>query len=390
MQDLSSFDFGTQAVHGGTEPEPITGAIMTPVFQTSTYVQPRVAEAKVHEYSRTGNPTRDALQIALATLEGSSVPALSFASGMAAIDAITRLLDAGDHVIAGDDLYGGTYRLFTKILARTGLTFSFVDTTNPDAVQAAVKPNTKLIWAETPTNPLLKIADIAALAAIAKSAGVWLAVDNTFATPYLQRPLSLGADFVLHSTTKYMGGHSDVVGGAVIVADPVLAERLAFIQNSVGAVPGPWDCFLTLRGIKTLHLRMERHCSNAAALATYLSEHPQVANVIYPGLESHSGHAVASKQMSAFGGMVSFELKGDVAMGSRLCEATKLFALAESLGGVESLIEQPATMTHASVEPEVRRAAGLADGLIRLSVGVEALEDLQGDLAQALDAAASP
>ncbi|MBL4844664.1 MAG: cystathionine gamma-synthase [Planctomycetes bacterium] len=384
MKDLSKLGFGTQAVHGGTEPEPITGAIMTPVFQTSTYVQPEPAVAKVHEYSRTGNPTRDALQVALATLEGSEIPAVSFASGMAAIDGIVRLLDSGDHVIAGDDLYGGTYRLFTKVLARQGLRFTFVDTSDAAAVKEALTPETKLIWCETPTNPLLKISDVSALAEVARDAGCWLTVDNTFATPYIQRPLDLGATFVVHSTTKYIGGHSDVVGGSVIVRDADLHERLCFIQNCVGAVPGPWDCFLTLRGIKTLHLRMARHCQNASAIADFLQAHPQVEKVHYPGLEGHAHHDVAARQMSAFGGMVSFELKGGVEGGRQLCMKTKLFQLAESLGGVESLIEQPATMTHASVEPEVRRAAGLADGLIRLSVGCEELSDLRADLEQAL------
>lgn len=389
MKDLDTFGFGTQAVHGGTEPEPITGAIMTPVFQTSTYVQPEPAVAKVHEYSRTGNPTRDALQMALATLEGSEIPAVAFSSGMSAIDAIVRLLDSGDHVVAGDDLYGGTYRLFTKVFTRHGIEFSFVDMTDAAAVKAAVTDKTKLIWAETPTNPLLKISDIEALAGVAKEAGAWLTVDNTFATPCLQRPLDLGATFVVHSTTKYIGGHSDVVGGSVIVKDPALHEQLCFIQNSVGAVPGPWDCFLTLRGLKTLHLRMQRHCENASALADFLQAHPAVERVHYPGLESHGNHAVAAKQMKAFGGMVSFELKGSVEVGRQLCMKTKLFQLAESLGGVESLIEQPATMTHASVEPEVRRAAGLADGLIRLSVGCEDLADLKADLEQALAAVAA-
>lgn len=385
-KDLSSYGFGTQTVHGGTEPEPVTGAIMTPVFQTSTYVQPRPAEAKLHEYSRTGNPTRDALEAAIATLEGVTDQGggLCFGSGMSAIDAVLRLLDAGDHVVTGDDLYGGTYRLFTQVLARHGVEFSFVDSSDPANVKAALKPNTKLIWAETPTNPLLKIVDIAALGEVAAEAGCWLAVDNTFATPCLQRPLDLGAHVVAHSTTKYVGGHSDVVGGALVTRDPELRERLAYIQNAVGAVPGPWDCFLTLRGLKTLSVRMERHCDNAQALAAFLNEHPKVDTVYYPGLESHPNHAVAAKQMRRFGGMVSFELKGGVPAGVDLCMKTKLFALAESLGGVESLIEQPATMTHASVAPEARRAAGLADGLIRLSVGIEELDDLKADLDRAL------
>ncbi|MBX3468545.1 MAG: cystathionine gamma-synthase [Planctomycetes bacterium] len=383
MLDLGPYGFGTKAVRAGTEPEPVTGAIMTPVFQTSTYVQPRPAEAKVHEYSRTGNPTRDALQTAIATLEGGRF-GLSFGSGMAAIDAVLRLLDAGDHVVAGDDLYGGSYRLFTKVYARQGVEFSFVDPSDPAAVKAALRPTTKLIWIETPTNPLLRIVDIEAVARVAAEAKVLLGVDNTFATPALQRPLALGAHVVVHSTTKYLNGHADVVGGAVVVDDPALHQRLAFIQNAVGAVPGPWDCFLTLRGLKTLHLRMERHCDNADAVARFLAEQPQVTKVHFPGLPAHPGHAVAARQMRRMGGMISFELKGGVPAGMALCTRTKLFQLAESLGGVESLIEHPASMTHASVAPEVRRAAGLADGLVRLSVGVEDQGDLIDDLAQAL------
>lgn len=389
MVDTRDKRFGTCAVHAGTKPEPVTGAIMTPVFQTSTYVQPGPAQAKLHEYSRTGNPTRDALQTAIAALEGvhegDAGGGLSFSSGMAAIDTVLRLLKSGDHVVAGNDLYGGTYRLFTKVLSRFGLTFSFVEAGDPDAIRAAIKKETRLVWIETPTNPLLKIVDIARAAEIARAAGAWLGVDNTFATPCLQRPLALGADFVVHSTTKYMGGHSDVVGGAVVVKDKGLLEQLAFHQNAIGAVPGPWDCFLTLRGIKTLHIRMARHCENAAKVAGYLSEHAQVSKVYYPGHPSHAGHAVAMKQMSGLGGgMVSFELKGGVPAGAALCVKTKLFQLAESLGGVESLIEHPPSMTHASVAPEARRAAGMADGLIRLSVGIEDADDLIGDLEQGL------
>ncbi|MCO5167238.1 MAG: cystathionine gamma-synthase [Planctomycetes bacterium] len=383
MLDLGPYGFGTKAVRAGTEPEPVTGAIMTPVFQTSTYVQPRPAEAKVHEYSRTGNPTRDALQTAIATLEGARF-GLSFGSGMAAIDAVLRLLDAGDHVVAGDDLYGGSYRLFTKVYARQGVEFSFIDPSDPAAVKAALRPSTKLIWIETPTNPLLRIVDIEAVARVAAEAKVLLGVDNTFATPALQRPLALGAHVVVHSTTKYLNGHADVVGGAVVTDDPDLHARLAFVQNAVGAVPGPWDCFLTLRGLKTLHLRMERHCDNADAVARFLAEQPQVTKVHFPGLLAHPGHAVAARQMRRMGGMISFELKGGVPAGMALCTRTKLFQLAESLGGVESLIEHPASMTHASVAPEVRRAAGLADGLVRLSVGVEDQGDLIDDLTQAL------
>jgi cystathionine beta-lyase len=383
MADLTPYAFGTKAVHAGTEPEPITGAIMTPVFQTSTYVQPKPAEAKLHEYSRTGNPTRDALEVAIATLEGGQ-HGLGFASGMAAIDNIVRQLKSGDHVVAGDDLYGGTYRLFTKCFQQFGIEFSFVNPTDPDAIKGAIRANTKLVWVETPTNPLLRIIDIAKAGEIAHAAGALLAVDNTFATPSLQQPLSLGADYVIHSTTKYMGGHSDVVGGAVVTNSQELRDQLAFTQNSAGAVPGPWDCFLTLRGIKTLALRMERHCDNAEKIVGFLAEHPQVERIYYPGLDSHTNHSVAKAQMRRFGGMVSFELKGGVQPGYDLCMKTKLFALAESLGGVESLIEQPATMTHASVEPEARRAAGLADGLVRLSVGIEDGQDLIDDLAQGL------
>ena len=388
MVDTRDKGFGTCAVHAGTKPEPVTGAIMTPVFQTSTYVQPAPAQAKLHEYSRTGNPTRDALQTAIGTLEGvhegSPGGGLSFASGMAAIDTVLRLLKSGDHVVAGNDLYGGTYRLFTKVLARFGLSFSFVEAGDPDAVKGALRKETRLVWIETPTNPLLKIVDIARAAEIAHGAGAWLGVDNTFATPCLQRPLALGADFVIHSTTKYMGGHSDVVGGAVVVKDKSLHEQLAFHQNAIGAVPGPWDCFLTLRGLKTLHLRMARHCENAERVASFLAEHPRVSKVHFPGHPSHPGHAVAKKQMSCMGGMVSFELKGGVPAGAALCTRTRVFQLAESLGGVESLIEHPPSMTHASVAPEARRAAGMADGLIRLSVGIEDPEDLIADLEQGL------
>jgi cystathionine gamma-lyase len=384
MFDLTPYGFGTQAVRAGTEPEPVTGAIMTPIFQTSTYVQPKPAEAKLHEYSRTGNPTRDALQTAFATLEGGRF-GLAFSSGMAAIDTVVRLFDAGDHIVAGNDLYGGTYRLFTKVYSRQGLTFTFVDPSDPAAVAAAIRPNTKLVWLETPTNPLLRIIDIAACVKVAKQAKVLVGVDNTFATPALQKPLALGADIVVHSTTKYLNGHADVIGGCIIVNDADLHKRLAFLQNAVGAVPAPMDCFLTLRGIKTLHLRMQRHCDNADAVAAFLAEQPKVERVHFPGLASHANHAVAKKQMKRMGGMISFELQGGVPAGYALCTRTKLFQLAESLGGVESLIEHPATMTHASIAPEVRRAAGLADGLVRISCGIEDGADLIDDLAQALE-----
>jgi cystathionine gamma-lyase len=371
--------FATQAVHAGTEPEAITGAIMTPVFMTSTYVQKAPGEHTGYEYSRTGNPTRKALANALAELEGADY-GLCFSSGSSATDAVIRTLKSGDHVVAGNDLYGGTYRLFTKVYQRFGVSFTFVDPTDLEALDNAFQENTKLLWMESPTNPLLRVIDIAAAGKIAKKHGALMAVDNTFATPALQRPLDLGADVVVHSTTKYLGGHSDVVGGAAVTRSKVLFDELAFLQNAVGAVPSPMDCFLVLRGLKTLSIRMERHCSNAAKIATFLLDHPKVDRVHFPGLESHPNHDVAKAQMKGFGGMVSFELKGTVEQGMSFCSKTKLFQLAESLGGVESLIEHPPTMTHGAVEPEIRRAAGLADGLIRLSVGIEDVDDLIGDL----------
>lgn len=383
MSSPKNAGFGTLAVHAGTEPEPRTGAIMTPVFLTSTYVQPAPAEHTGYEYSRTGNPTRAALEAALAALEGAE-HGLAFASGMAAADAVIRLLDQGDHIVAGNDLYGGTYRLFTKVYERFGLRFSFVDASDPEAIAAAFEDGTKMLWLETPTNPLLSIVDIAAASAVAKQRGALVVVDNTFATPALQRPLELGADIVVHSTSKYLGGHSDVIGGAAITRDAGIRDRLAFLQNSAGGIPGPLDCFLTLRGIKTLHVRMERHCANAAKVAAFLAEHPRIEKVYYPGFENHPNHAVAARQMLGFGGMISCILEGDVATGKRFCCATEVFQLAESLGGVESLIEHPPSMTHGAVEPEVRRAAGLADGLVRLSVGIEDADDLIADLDAAL------
>ncbi|MEZ0230446.1 MAG: cystathionine gamma-synthase [Planctomycetota bacterium] len=375
--------FGTLAVHAGAEPEPITGAIMTPVFFTSTYVQPEPAKAKGYEYSRTGNPTRTALEKAIAQLEGGK-HGLGFASGMAATDTVLRTLSAGDHVVAGDDLYGGTYRIATKVYKRFGIDFTFVNTSDAAAVKKALRKETKIVWVESPSNPLLRITDIAAVAKVAHEGGALCVVDNTFATPYLQRPLELGADIVVHSVTKYLGGHSDVVGGHVVVNSEDLRARLAFLQNAVGGVPGPMDCFLVHRGLKTLHLRMRAHCEGASRVASFLSEHSKIAKVHFPGLPSHPGHDVAKRQMKGFGGMVSFELKGSVEDGKKLCTKTKLFSLAESLGGVESLIEHPPTMTHGSIEPAVRRAAGLQDGLIRLSVGVEDADDLVQDLEQAL------
>ncbi|HQV53667.1 MAG: cystathionine gamma-synthase [Flavobacteriales bacterium] len=375
---------GTKAIHAGVEPDPTTGAIMTPIYQTSTYVQSAPGDHKGYEYSRTHNPTRTALQKALAELENGK-HGLCFSSGMAAIDAVVKLLKPGDEVISTNDLYGGTYRIFTKIFEHYGIKFHFVDMSDPDNVKANVNANTKLIWAETPTNPTLKIIDIKALAAIAKTQKCMLGIDNTFASPYLQNPIDLGADIVMHSVTKYLGGHSDVVMGALVVKSDDLNERLAFIQNSCGAVPGPQDCFLVLRGLKTLHLRMERHCENGKVIAEWLVKHPKVDKVYWPGLPTHPNHAIAKKQMHGFGGMISFTIKGDkLADAMNILSRTKLFALAESLGGVESLIGHPATMTHASIPREERLKAGLADSLIRLSVGVEDVEDLIDDLAQAL------
>ena len=376
--------FGTKAIHAGVEPDPTTGAIMTPIYQTSTYVQAAPGDHKGYEYSRTHNPTRTALQKALAALENGT-HGLCFSSGMASIDAIVKLLKPGDEVVSTNDLYGGTYRLFTKIFEGYGIRFKFVDMGDLKNVEAAITPNTKLIWAETPTNPLLRIIDIAGLAAIAKKSGALLGVDNTFASPYLQTPLDLGAHIVMHSVTKYLGGHSDVVMGALIVTDDALAERLAFIQNSSGATPGPQDCFLVLRGLKTLHLRMQRHCENGKVIAEWLVKQPKVDKVYWPGFPTHANHAVAAAQMRDFGGMISFTLKGDnMADATRVLSSTKLFSLAESLGGVESLLGHPASMTHASIPREERLKNGLADTLIRLSVGLEDAEDLVADLEQAL------
>ncbi|MCA9971843.1 MAG: cystathionine gamma-synthase [Anaerolineales bacterium] len=381
----SPYHLETLAIHAGVAPDPQTGAVMTPIYQTSTYAQADVAVHKGYEYSRTDNPTRTALQEALAALEGGR-HALAFASGMAAIDTLLRLLRPGDHVVCGDDVYGGTFRLFDKILAAYGLQFTFVDTTQVQAVQAAITAETRLVWLETPTNPLLRISDIAAVAEVAHAAGAWLGVDNTFASPVLQRPLSLGADFVVHSTTKYIGGHSDVVGGALVLQDTAVYDQLKFLQNAVGAVPGPLDCFLTLRGIKTLPLRMRQHCHNAQQVAQFLADHPAVAEVIYPGLESHPQHALAQRQMSAPGGMIAFVLHGGETAARLLARQTRLFTLAESLGGVESLIELPAPMTHASVADS---PLAVDPGLVRLSVGLEHAQDLIADLRQALAQAAS-
>jgi cystathionine beta-lyase len=376
--------FATKAIHAGVEPDPSTGAIMTPIFQTSTYVQRAPGDHDGFEYSRTHNPTRTALQNAIAALENGR-HGLCFGTGMASIDAVVKLLRPGDHVLSTNDLYGGTYRLFTKIFQEFGVKFSFIDMSDTANIAKHITPATKLIWVETPTNPLLRVIDIAAVAALAKKSGALLAVDNTFATPYLQTPLDLGADIVMHSLTKYMGGHSDVVMGALVVNDDSLLERLAFVQNSCGATPGPMDCFLVLRGLKTLHLRMQRHGENGEAVARFLAAHPKVEKAHWPGFPGHPGHEVAKRQMRGFGGMVSFTLKGDrIEDAFRVLSATELFSLAESLGGVESLIGHPASMTHASIPREERLKNGLADTLIRLSVGVEDADDLIADLGRAL------
>ena len=356
----------TLAIHAGQSPEPTTGAVMTPVFQTSTYAQPHPAEWP-WEYSRTHNPTRTALQDCVAALEGGK-HGICFSSGMAAIDSVVRILSPGDLVLCGDDVYGGTYRLFTKEWARFGLEFRFVDTTDPSL---EIPEGTRLVWLETPTNPLLKTSDIAAIARKAHAAGAILVVDNTFATPVFQRPLELGADVVVHSMTKYLNGHSDVVGGIAVTSDDAIAERLAYLQNAAGAVPAPWDCFLVLRGLKTLHVRMDRHQENARVLAAWLEQHPAVDKVMYPG----------------FSGMISFVLSADIEAATRFVKSTEVFTLAESLGGVESLIELPAVMTHASVPPEIREEIGIPDGLIRLSVGIENIDDLREDLEKAFSAA---
>jgi len=376
--------FSTRAIHAGQSPDPHTGAIMTPVFLTSTYVQETPGVHQGYEYSRTGNPTRNALEANLASLEEAD-HGLCFASGLAATDAVLKLFKSGDHIIAGDDLYGGTHRIFTQIYGQFGLTFDFVDASDPAMVSAAIRENTRMVWLETPTNPLLKITDISKVAEICAASDLMLVVDNTFATPCLQRPITLGADLVVHSTTKYLGGHSDVVGGALITSSDELQERLAFIQNASGAIPGPLDCFLTLRGTKTLDVRMERHCKNAQIIAGWLDEDPRIERVYYPGLEDHPGHDIATRQMSAPGGMVSFQLKGDSEQEAReMVSRTEVFTLAESLGGVESLIEHPVSMTHGAIPREARLEAGLSDSLIRLSVGIEDVIDLQEDLDRAI------
>ena len=374
----------TKFIHAGAEPDPSTGAIMTPIFQTSTYVQEAPGKHKGFEYARSQNPTRKALEEALAIIENGKF-GLAFSSGVAATDAVIKLLEPGDEVIAASDMYGGTYRLFTKVFEKFGIRFIYTDTANTGNVGKAISEKTKLIWLETPTNPLMNITDIAAVSILSKKAGAWLCVDNTFASPYLQNPLDLGADIVMHSSTKYLGGHSDVIQGALVMNDAALREKLYFIQKSCGAVPGPMDCFLVLRGIKTLHLRMRQHSENGKIIAEWLRNHPKVSKVFWPGFTDHPGYAIARKQMRDFGGMISFELKNDsLEETMRVLSSTKLFALAESLGGVESLINHPASMTHASIPREERIKNGLKDSLIRLSVGIEDAEDLIGDLNNAI------
>ncbi|WP_129116436.1 cystathionine gamma-synthase [Halegenticoccus tardaugens] len=384
MTDDEDFRIETRAIHAGQEPDPETGALMTPVYANSTYAQDGPGTHRGYEYSRTGNPTRTDLEANLASLEGGEY-GRCFSSGMGAINTVLNLLESGDHVVAGDDVYGGTHRIFTQVYEKYDVAFDFVDTTDHDAVREAVRDETALVWVETPTNPLMNVNDIGALAEIAHDGGAICAVDNTFATPYLQRPLDFGADVVCHSLTKYLGGHSDVIGGALITNDPHLDERFGFYQNSVGATPGPFDCFLVLRGTKTLPVRMDRHCENARELARWLDEHPAVDGVYYPGLASHPQHDLAAEQMDDFGGMLSFELDGSLEQASEVVSTTEVFTLAESLGGVESLIEQPAAMTHAAIPREERLAAGLTDGLIRVSVGVEHVDDQTADLARAFD-----
>ena len=382
---VSQHGLGTRAIHAGQSPDPSTGAIMTPIYATSTYVQKSPGVHQGYEYSRTQNPTRMAYERCVADLEGGR-QGYAFASGLAAASTVLDLLDSGNHVIAMDDLYGGTYRLFERVRRRSaGLDFSFIDLNDGAALKAALKPNTRMIWAETPTNPMLKLVDLAKIAAFARKHGLILVVDNTFCSPMLQRPLEYGADLVLHSATKYINGHSDMVGGIVVAGENAeLAERMAFLQNSVGAVAGPFDSFLAMRGLKTLHLRMRAHCESAMILAQWLDKHPAIERVIYPGLRSHPQHALAKRQMDGFGGIISIEVKGGLRKARRMLERCTLFALAESLGGVESLIEHPAIMTHASVPPANRKRLGITDGLVRLSVGVEDVSDLRAELESAL------
>ncbi|AIL62110.1 cystathionine gamma-synthase [Pseudomonas alkylphenolica] len=376
--------FATRVIHAGQTPDPSTGALMPPIYANSTYAQQSPGVHKGLDYGRSHNPTRWALERCVADLEGGT-QAFAFASGLATIANVLELLDAGSHIVSGNDLYGGTFRLFDKVRRQSaGHRFSFVDLTDLEAFEAALEDDTSMVWVETPSNPLLRLTDLVAVADICRQRGILCVADNTFASPWVQRPLELGFDIVLHSTTKYLNGHSDVIGGIAVVGNPELAERLGFLQNAVGAIAGPFDAFLTLRGVKTLALRMERHCSNALELAHWLERQPQVARVYYPGLVSHPQHGLARRQMHGFGGMISLDLNSDLAGARRFLESVRIFALAESLGGVESLIEHPAIMTHASIPAETRAQLGIGDGLVRLSVGVEDVEDLRADLAQAL------
>jgi cystathionine gamma-lyase len=385
MQPRNS-GFATRAIHAGQNPDPATGATIVPIYQTSTYTQHAPGQHKGYEYSRTANPTRTALEECVASLEGARY-GLAFASGLAATTATMSILSPGDHVVAGDDLYGGTYRLFDKVLPRqAGLDFTYADTTDPASVEKALRPETKLLWVETPTNPMLTLSDVAALAETAHERGAIVAVDNTFASPYFQNPLTLGADIVVHSTTKYMGGHSDVIGGAVVTSNPDFHEKIKFYQNAAGAVPGPFDSWIVLRGLKTLAVRMRQHEENALAVARFLQDHPEVETINYPGLPSHPQHDLAKRQMSGFSGMVSFTLKGGAEAAYAAVQKTQLFHFAESLGGVESLVTHPATMTHAAIPKEQRKARGVTDGLMRLSVGIEDKEDLIEDLDGAISA----
>ena len=383
MSSESTPGFATRAIHAGQEPDPSTGAVVVPIYQTSTYAQDALGKHRGYEYSRTGNPTRAALEQCIAALEGGA-HGLAFASGMAAEATVMQLLKPGDHTLAVDDLYGGSYRLFRRVLEPMGLTFSFVDGSDLTAVEKAMTDRTRMVWIESPTNPLLKLVDINAVSKLAHSRQALLVADNTFMSPYFQRPLSLGADIVVHSATKYLGGHSDVIGGTLVVNRDDLFERLAFLQNAVGGVPGPMDAWLVLRGLKTLAIRMREHDRNARLVAAFLSEHPKVARVFYPGSPKNPQRELAQRQMSGFGGMISFEVKGGLEPARRVVERTQLFTLAESLGGVESLIELPAVMTHASIPADTRRAHGVADGLVRISVGIEDVADLISDLDRAL------
>jgi cystathionine gamma-lyase len=385
FDDDQARGFATRAVHAGQRPDPMAGAVMTPIFQTSTYVQEGIGKHKGYEYARTKNPTREALERNIAALEGGT-HAFAFGSGLAAVDGALKLLNAGDHVVSGENVYGGTHRLMTHIYARLGVDFTFVDARDPQRIADAVRPKTRMLFLETPTNPMMRLCDLQAAGDLAKAKKLLLVVDNTFATPYFQRPFQFGADIVMHSTTKYLNGHSDMVGGMLVCTRDDLADQLGFIQNSAGGVPGPFDCWLALRGTKTLALRMNQHDASGRRLAVWLERHPKVQRTYYPGLPSHEQHDLACRQMTGFGGMISIEL-GDPARAKKFVERTRIFALAESLGGVESLVGHPATMTHASVPPDMRKAMGLTDSLVRLSVGIEDPEDLMADLDQALASA---